>query len=232
MNTVKLAIAVSVLAFLLGGCDVQSATTTKKSAFILVNDDSGVLSEPERASGLKLLMLAQIKNLRTKRQYAKANFQVISTSYGRPVFVGNVTDLKSSRASDVIDKIESKADHCNRLADSFNAVRTSVRQLEQRGFNDIYVYFFSSLISTSNPCGDEKITLPQLPVPVDFAGTLTSSEAVQAIGFYYVNPYQIRAYQEALISVASQMLGSGKGFAMFDIESTTHELRNGLLGVK
>ena len=232
MNKLIPSLFACALCFSLSACSTQNATADK-SAFILVNDDSGVLSEPERASQLKLLMLAQLKDLHTKRKFATAKLQIVSTSFGRSVWVGSVDDLKSERAEDVIQKIESNASYCNRLGESFSAVQTSVAQLEQQGYTDIHVYYFSSLISTPMGCtNDVKITLPQLPVPVDFTGTLTASNSVSSIGFYYVNPHQLRTYREVLAPVAAWANANGKDFAMYEMEDTEFHLRRGLLGVK
>jgi len=217
----------------LAGCDTSTERVEHKSAFILVNDDSGVLTEAPRAQGLKLLLLGQLKALYKHHRLAKAKLQIISTSFGRPVWVGSITDLKSKRAADIVTRIENNASNCNRLSESFNAVRTSIRQLEQQGYTDIRIYYFSSMISTPSVCdSDVKITLPQLPVPVDFAHALTFSDAVSTIGFYYVNPHQFRRYQEALQPVASWANANGKTFGIFDMEDTEYQLRRGLLGVK
>ena len=232
MNKLHFNILIITLGLVLSGCDTKK-TTQEKTAFILVNDDSGVLTQPQRASKLKLLMLAQLKDLRKKLKFSKAKLQIISTSYGRSVWVGSIADLKSKRAADVVAKIESKATHCNRLSESFDSIRTSIRQLEQQGYSDVHIYFFSSMISTPPVCNDDvDITLPQLPVPADFTGTLTSSDIVKTIAMYYVNPHQLRAYQEALIPVASWANVNNKDFGIYDMEDTEFQLRHGLLGVK
>jgi hypothetical protein len=215
----------------LAACSNPSAPAPK-SAFILVNDDSGALSDPERAKNAKQMMLAQIKDLGTKRRYAKSKFQIISTSFGRTVWVGSVADLKTTRAADVVAKVESHASYCNRLGESFTALRTAVRQLEQQKYTDIHAYYFSSMIATPPPCTDEmKIDLPQLPVPVDYSGLLTASDALNTIAFYYVSPHQLQLYQESLVPVSSWASANGKTFRMYDIEETTYQLRRGLAGV-
>jgi len=213
-------------------CDTQTEPQ-KKTGFIIANDDSGVLSEPDRARDLKLTMLAQLKDLRTKRNYAKAKLKVISSSFGRSVFVGSIEDLSSNRAENIVSKMESNSTYCNRLPETFESVRSSIKQLEQQGYEDIYVYFFSSLISTPSVCVDkQRVELPQLPVPVNFSNTLTSSDAVSAISFYYVNPHNFKAYQEALQPVATWANENNKSFQIFDMEDTAYQLRTGLLGVK
>lgn len=203
-----------------------------RHAFIFVNDDSGMLQNKERASQLRTLALAQLRSLEKKRKYANAQFIAISTSYAKPVFVGNVKDLSGNRAQALVDKLEPLPDRCNQLAESFTAVDSTVRNLEQQGFASINIYIFSSLISTPNPCKAIKsIALPQLPVPVDFKAKLTRSKAVKTIAFYYVNPHQIRVYQDVLGEIEAWGYEAGNNFAMFDVEGSDHALRHNLLGV-
>lgn len=209
----------------------ESAPT--KSAFIIVFDDSGTLSEPEQAQQQKLLLLAHIKNLYKRRNYAKSELHIISSSFGRSVWVGQVSDLRSERAQEVLEKIEANAKHCNKLAESFTAVRSTTRNLEQKGVNDINVVFFSSMIATPSPCKDvEKIALPQLPPPINYEQLLTSSDAISSLGFLYVNPHQLRAYQDVLEPVAQWAGAEGKSFTILDMEATRAQLRTGIPGVK
>lgn len=214
--------------------NVQAAQIDEpKSAFIILNDDSGVLTEPEQAAKLKLLMLAQLKALKRKRQYAKAKLVVISTAYAKSIFVGDIADLSGERATELLDKIAANESRCNQLIESFDSVEQSIFQLKQQGYNDIHLYVFSSLIGTKNPCdGVQEVTLPQLPVPVDFKIKLTNNDVVQTIVFYYANSHQVRLYQDALKGVSSWGYGVGKAFAIFDMEGTMHELRHGLAGVQ
>ena len=220
------------IALALGISVTSYADTPQKSAFIIVNDDSGVLSDPARAKNSRLLLLAQLKDLNKRRQYSSAQVQVISTSYARTVWVGQVSDLRTERAAELIKKLEPEPNNCNNLTGSFSAVQTAVKQLTQQRYTDVHIYFFSSLISTPTPCSDLKITLPQLPVPVNFLETLASSEDVSSLAFFYVNPHQLRAYQEALQGVATWTNTNNKPFGLFDMESTDFQLRSGLLGVE
>lgn len=207
------------------------ANTEQKPAFILVVDDSGVLTEPERAKNQKLMLLAQLKALQGKRKFAKANLTLISTSYGRPIWVGSIADLSSERAGELVKKIETDPKRCNQLEASFKSVQTTIKQMEQRGANDIHIQVFSSLIATPSPCGDLKIKLPQLPVPVNFAEVFTTSSTVSSISFMYTSPHQLGAYRAALEPVANWANANGKSFAIMDVEESEHQLRQGLMGV-
>jgi hypothetical protein len=219
--------------YFFGNSSSQASASPKarKSAFILVMDDSGVLTEPERARQQKLMMLAQLKALYTRKQFAQASLNLISTSYGRSVWVGSIADLRSERANEVLTKIEADPKRCNQLEAAFKSVKSSIAQLEQRGANDIHVYVFSSMIATPNPCNDLKISLPQLPIPVNFEEIFTSSEAVSSVGIYFVNAHQLRLYQAAFEPVALWANTNSKEFGMFDVEDTDYQLRQRLLGV-
>jgi hypothetical protein len=222
-------IAAAALGFCVASHAIAGADT--KPAFIVVMDDSGVLTDPARAKNQKLLLLAQLKALQGVRKYAKANLTVISTSFGRPVWVGSIADLSNERAKELVSKIEADPKRCNQLEASFKAIQTTVKQLEQRGANSIYIHFFSSLIATPSPCGDLKIALPQLPVPVNFTEVFTASNAVTSISLLYANPHQLGVYRSALEPVADWANSNGKSFAIMDVEESEHQLRQGLLGV-
>lgn len=219
--------------YFFGNSSSQASASPKetKSAIILVMDDSGVLTESERASQQKLLMLAQLKALHTKKRFAQASLNIISTSYGRSVWAGSVADLRTERANEVLKKIEADPKRCNQLEAAFKSVKTTIKQLEQRGVNDVHVFVFSSMIATPSPCNDLKISLPQLPVPVNFEEIFTTSDAVSSIGFYFVNPHQLKVYQSALEPLATWANSQGKKFGLFDVEDSDYQLRQGLLGV-
>ena len=223
-------VAIAYIAFGRHETPALAQQPAKKPAFVVVIDDSGVLTEAQRAEQQKLMLFAQLKKLYKHRAYARADLHVISTSYGRDIWAGTISDLRSNRAEELLEKIKSHPDNCNKLEASFTGVRTSIRQLEQQGANDIHVIFFSSLISTPAPCADTKsISLPQLPVPVQFDKMLAASEAVSSIEFLWVNPHQFRLYQDALAPVAHWAKANGKGFGIFDVEQTEAQLRSGLL---
>lgn len=212
---------------------VQAGPVERKLAIEVIIDDSGTLTEPEKAQAFKLQLFAHLQNLRKKRRYASARIEVISTAYGRSVWIGTPRDLKGSRASTLVPKIEAHADYCNNLPGAFSELETSLADLEQRGYEEIWVIVFSSLIDTPRPCRDNmSIELPQLPPPLDFARILTQSPAVRKIAFYWVNPFQKRPWFETLEPVRGWAGARGTSFSLYDIENSIYELKNGLLEVR
>lgn len=210
---------------------VQQTPETIKPALILLGDDSGALTNPEQAKQVKLLQLAQVKALSKKRKYANADLIFISTAYARKTMVAKISDLKTPKANEIVQYTESNPNACNKLAESFSAVETSIMQLEQQGYNELHIFVFSSMISTPSPCADVKITLPQLPIQVNWVEKL-AHRSVANIQFLWVNPHQLKLYQEALNPLRLWANANGKAFGIYDEASTENALRQGLPGVK
>ncbi|GAB1256171.1 hypothetical protein NBRC116494_06730 [Aurantivibrio plasticivorans] len=205
----------------------------ENTAVILVNDDSGLVTDIAKFSAMRIPLLAQIKHLRTKREFARAKFEVISTSYARTVFVGTIADLKGSRAQEILDVTQNNATYCNNLRGTFKAVRSRLLQLEQQGYTSLYVYFFSNLIDAPAPCQDVLLKLPQIPVKVNFAEIFGGGKALKALAFYNVNPHQAPLYQEATQVFAGIASQNNIAFAIFDEAASAHELTKvGLWGIE
>ena len=227
---IKQNIAVFIAAIFLSTTSSYSIAS-EKVAFVLINDDSGVMTDMEKVPDLRATLLAQYKALKTKsRDFAKAEFVLISTSLARPVWYGKISDLSTRRASEVIERTANDPQSCNQLAASFDAARNSVVQLSAQGFTEIHVSIFSSLISTPVPCDTVKITLPQLPVPVDWAATLAPTSQVRSVTFYAANTHQYPLYAQSLQPLVQWAGEEGNAFAIHDVESSINILRFGLEG--
>jgi hypothetical protein len=201
------------------------AAAEDKVAIQVLMDDSGTLSSPAQAQEYKLLLFGFLQELRKRRDTQDARIDVISTSLGRSVWVGSPSDLRTARAESLVSAIEAKPDHCNNLPGAFAELDLNLRALESQGYSDIRVVVFSSLIHTPAPCAaTTKITLPQPPPPLDLTGILTGTDAVSAIAFQWVNPYQRRPWLDALDPVADWAKREGKSFKFQDIENTMHDL--------
>lgn len=204
----------------------------EQTAVLLVNDDSGLVVNPETFEQMRMPLLAQIKDLRTKRKFARAKLEVISTVRARTVFVGTISDLKGSRAQEVLDATKNNPKHCNNLRDTFKAVRARLLQLEQLGYDSIYVYAFSSLIDAPSPCNNVRLKLPQLPVTVSFLNIFGSTRAVKAVALYHISPHQAPLYLEAMQGFADWARANDVAFAIFDEAASVHEIKNvGLWGI-
>lgn len=218
---------------ILFGINQGAYAASEKVAFVHVNDDSGVQTDMEIVPELRMQTLGQFKSLKKKgRKFAKAEFVLISTSYARPVWYGKISDLSTARAGELIEITANSPKNCNQLAASFEAVRNTVVQLSSQGFTEIHISVFSSLIDTPVPCDDIKITLPRLPVPIDWASSFAPTSQVQSVTFYAVNAHQHPLYAQAMTPLAIWAEKNHKHFAIHDIQSSLNVLRFGLNGVE
>ncbi len=210
-----------------------SAPAFANTAFIHLNDDSGVMTDMDRVPNLRMQLLTQFKELgNQRRKYAKAKFIVVSTSLARAVWYGQISDLSTNRGAEVLEKTKNNPKRCNQLAESFDAVKSSIMQLTLQGYTDIHISVFSSIISTPVPCHDVKITLPQLPAPVDWVASLAPYESVTSISFYGVNVHQYPIYVQSLLPLMQWAQKNGVHFSVHDIESTQDVLRYGIEGAE
>lgn len=230
IHTIIKLVLVYILMFYMSG---TSLAASKKVAFVLINDDSGVMTDMEKIPDLRNLLLAQYKDLKKQsRHYAKAEFVVISTALARPVWYGKISDLSTARGGEVIERSANNPKHCNQLANSFIAARNSIVQLASQGVTEIHVSVFSSMISTPIPCETVSITLPQLPVPVNWAANLTPTSQVRSVTFYAVNTYQYPVYSESVEPLAKWAVDTGNEFSIHNVEESIHVLRFGLKGAQ
>lgn len=201
----------------------------KQIAIQLVVDDSGLLTSPQEADLLKQRLLAQLKSLLKRREYAGARLDVITTSHGRTRWIGELKDLKDhERALALVELMPSKPDHCNSLGQSFTALGNNIRQRTAEGFTHIHVLVFSSLIDTGGPCDDVVvITLPQLPPEMDISAELTARETVKRVSFFWVNPHQIRIWSEKLNAMNNWASTSEKKFEFLGEEETRFVISKG-----
>ncbi|MCB9987719.1 MAG: hypothetical protein H6868_00095 [Rhodospirillales bacterium] len=226
MKTANLFACVAMLASTL------AAAAEPRVAIEVIVDDSGVLSQPKKADEYKLQLLGHLKELRKKRRFAKARIDVISSSYGRSVWIGTPSDLKGPRAAPLVDAVKVRSENCNNLPGAFAELDTNLQILKSRGYDEIHVYLFSSLIHTPVPCSKEStITLPQLPPPFDINDVLTSSDAIRTVAVYWVNPHQKRPWLDHLQTTAQWLNAKGGRFALMDIENTKYQLNSRLEGL-
>ncbi len=229
---IKMTITQYIAVFITTIClSTASLAASHNVAFVLVNDDSGVMTDMEKVPELRAILLGQYKALkRQSRHYAKAEFVLISTSLARPVWYGKISDLSTPRGGEIIERTANTPQNCNQLAASFDAARNAIVQLSAQGFTEIHVSIFSSLISTPVPCDTVEINLPQLPVPVDWAATLAPTSNVRSITFYAANTHQYPIYAQSLQSLVIWADEKGKQFSIHDVESSINILRFGLKG--
>ena len=195
-------------------------------------DDSGVLTDAAEAEKYKLSMLGHLKALNNIRRFSQARIDVISTAYGRSMWIGSPRDLNSPRAAELLDYIQPKLDQCNNLEGAFKALEANLEQLERQGYKEVYVLVFSSLIDTPRPCnGVVNLKLPQLPPPLDLNAILTDRESLKAVNFFWVNPHQRAVWNEFLSPSIDHSSQNGIPFGLFDIENTRFELEVGIQGV-
>lgn len=201
-----------------------SASQDMRTAIIVVNDDSGVLSEPERAQPMKLHLLAQLKRPGGRFKYRDATIDIISTAYGRSVWVGKPADLKhEGRAKDLVEKVKTKANYCNDLGGAFAGLDQRLTSYRDT-YSDVHLIFFSSLIDTPKPCADITIELPQMPPPIDVAALANAK--LRSVLFLWVNPHQTRLWSDQLEPMRRWAQGHGVDFALLDIEQSVDFLRS------
>ena len=209
-----------------------SFAQSREIAFEIVMDDLGVLTDAADAEQYKLSMLGHLKALNNIRRFSQARIDVISTSYGRSMWIGSPRDLNSPRAAELLDYIQPNPDQCNNLEGAFKALEANLEQLDRQGYEEVYILVFSSLIDTPRPCGDiVNLHLPQLPPPLDMEAILTGRETLKAINFYWVNPHQRAVWNEFLSPAIDHSSQNDIPFGLFDIENTRFELDEGIQGV-
>lgn len=209
-----------------------SLAQSREIAFEIVMDDSGVLTDAAEAEKYKLSMLGHLKALNNIRRFSQARIDVISTAYGRSMWIGSPRDLNSPRAAELLDYIQPKPDQCNNLEGAFKALEANLEQLERQGYKEVYVLVFSSLIDTPRPCnGVVNLKLPQLPPPLDLNAILTDRETLKAVNFFWVNPHQRAVWNEFLSPSIDHSSQNDIPFGLFDIENTRFELEVGIQGV-
>ena len=199
-------------------------------ALELVIDDSGVLLEPAEAHSYKLMLLAHVKALATKRAGAYAKVNVISTSLGRTVWSGTSLSLRRDplRAQALVDSITADPARCNNLPGAFAELASNLAQHEREGVSSVQVVIFSSLVDTPRPCGElTHITLPQMPpADGDPNGALMRSALVRSVSFFWVSPHQKRVWEEFLAPSFAQLRALGATVSFLDTERTKAGLRN------
>jgi len=223
----KILLTIFVLVVGFGATDVKAQES--KVGIQLIIDESGVISDPEEAGIFKMRLLAQLKSLLRKRDYATARLDVISTSMGRTLWVGELAELKDiERAEELIEVIETKPNHCNNLGAAFRELDYNLAQRTAEGYDKVYVLVFSSLINTPRDCGSNvTIKLPQPPPKTDIASILTAHDQIEQVSFYWVNPHQKFVWLEKLDPAVKWLQSSAKKFEFHDIEASRYALKKG-----
>jgi len=218
-------------------CAVALASTLASAqdpqiAIEILMDDSGVLQRSEEAANYMMAILAHLQALTRKRRGAKAHIDVISTSYGRTVWTGTPQDLKrnAQQAQELVDKIASDDKRCNNLPGAFDEFKSNIAALERQGVHEVHALVFSSLIHTPRPCDATKhIKLPQLPpAEGDINGSLSASEILRSLTFYWISPHQRRVWEEFLTPALSWAGEKGVRYNLFDEVRTRSALREGI----
>jgi hypothetical protein len=202
------------------------------TTFQIIMDDSGVLVDAENAYKYKLVILAQLKDLIKINEYSKAQIDVISTSKGRTIWSGTVSNLKREpeRAQKLVDSIKAAPENCNNLSGAFSELTSNLTALKRRKYKTAHVIVFSSLINTPQPCKKTtKVILPQTPpVKSNINAALSSSELVRSINFYWVSPHQKRVWEGFLTPTFDWAVKSNVDMTFMDIERSKPSLANGL----
>ncbi|MEW8417751.1 MAG: hypothetical protein AB2669_11875 [Candidatus Thiodiazotropha endolucinida] len=204
-----------------------------KVAIQLLIDDSGTLTDPETAEQYKQQVFHLMNQYKKVRRFSRSQISVISTAYGRTKWIGNLSDLKSNRAHELLKVIKAAPDRCNNLTGAFKELRTNLRHLTIEGYKEVHIYVFSSLIHTPVPCTGAEITLPQ-PPPLS-AGVnkiLTSSESISSVTFYWINPHQKRVWLDYLEPTINWLKAKNGRFNFLDISNSIYRLQKGLEGVQ
>jgi hypothetical protein len=201
----------------------------ERVAIELLIDDSGVLLDPGEAQSYKLMLLAHLKALATKRTGANARIEVISTSLGRTVWSGTPLMVRRDpeRAQALVAAVTSDPNRCNNLPGAFLELKSNLAQLERDGVSAVHVVVFSSLVDTPRPCGAVKtITLPQMPpADGDLNGTLEGASRIRSVSFFWVSPHQKRVWEEFLAPSFGALWQRGETVNFLDVERTKASLR-------
>lgn len=202
----------------------------EKIALELIVDDSGVLLDAASAQTTKMMLLAHVKALATKRAGAHARVNVISTSLGRTVWSGTPLELRRDpiRAQALVDAITADPARCNNLPGAFAELRSNLAQHEREGIRAVQVVVFSSLVDTPRPCSEiTRITLPQMPpAEGDINGALSGSANLRSISFFWVSPHQKRVWEEFLAPSFDSLRARGVPVTFLDVERSLSALRS------
>ncbi|MBP7275669.1 MAG: hypothetical protein KBA51_05660 [Kiritimatiellae bacterium] len=202
----------------------------EKIAIELIVDESGVLLDAGSAHTTKMMLLAHLKALATKRAGAHAKVNVISTSLGRTVWSGTPLELRRDplRAQALVDAITADPARCNNLPGAFAELKSNLAQHEREGIHAVQVVVFSSLVDTPRPCSDiTRITLPQMPpAQADINGALSGSANLRSISFFWVSPHQKRVWEEFLAPSFDSLRARGVPVTFLDVERSLSALRS------
>ena len=199
-------------------------------ALELIIDDSGVLLDAGSAQTTKMMLLAHVKALATKRAGAHAKINVISTSLGRTVWSGTPLELRRDplRAQALVDAITADPARCNNLPGAFAELRSNLAQHEREGVHGVQVVVFSSLVDTPRPCGDiTRIPLPQMPpAEGDINGALSKPANLRSLAFFWVSPHQKRVWEDFLAPSFDSLRARGVAVTFLDVERSLSALRS------
>lgn len=202
----------------------------EKLALELVIDDSGVLLDPAEAHSYKLMLLAHVKSLATKRAGAHAKINVISTSLGRTVWSGTPLELRRDplRAQALVDAITADPARCNNLPGAFAELKSNLAQHGREGVHGVQIVVFSSLVDTPRPCSDvTRISLPQMPpAEGDINGALSGPPNLRSLAFFWVSPHQKRVWEEFLGPSFEELRARGIPVTFLDVERSLSALRS------
>ncbi len=204
-----------------------------KSIEILM-DDSATILNPEAAEKAKFFFLQQIKGLKSKRGFRDARLEVISMSSGKTLWIGSPAMMDGEEAERLINVIKSKENRCNNMVRGFDALKSSLRNLDRRArVNEIWVLIFSPMINTPEPCKTSKIDLPQVVPTYDFVKSLTASEKVRVVSLYWVHERQFDVWEDALKGLTDwQKQAQNRKWSMHKEPATLYELAIGLDGAR
>lgn len=209
----------------------------QKVAIVVVLDDSGAWSKlNKRADRKKVEFLKLLKDLKKRRKTRDAVIDFISSSTGESEFVSNPRKLE--RDWKQIKKIlEGKPSRCNNLADTFATLDSTIREYDNEGYDEIYVYSFSSLIDIPAPCNQvSNLVLPQAPPLVDLdhdgqndlGKILTRSPKVKTVIFYGVKPEQYEPWHKVIYPKEWVKKHRDNVFRMKKFTKTELALKDGL----
>jgi len=201
----------------------------ERIALELLIDDSGVLLEAQEANQYKLMLLAHLKALATRREGAQARIEVISTALGRTIWSGTPLSLRRdpARAIELVEAVKADPARCNALPGAFRELQSNLAQLERDGVSEIHIIVFSSLIHTPRPCADvTQITLPQLPpTEGDIPGAFAASTPIRSVSFFWVSPHQKFVWEGFLESAFVALRQTGARVTFLVVERSKDALR-------
>ena len=205
------------------------AFAQERIALELIIDDSGVLLEAQETHSYKLMLLAHLKALATRRDSANARIEVISTSLGRTVWSGTPLSLRRdpARAQELVEAVTADPARCNALPGAFRELQSNLAQLERVGVEAVHIIVFSSLIHTPRPCADvTEITLPQLPpTDGDIPGAFAASTHISSVSFFWVSPHQKFVWEGFLEGAFTSLRQNGARVRFLDVERSKEALR-------